>query len=192
MRTGSRQAQAHKRINYFTKEIKIMKRRFTISALTALTMMLLISGVFAGTTPTRAEGAKQIAGIGYYAEPGACTDIQGAGASYVLTLTGSLSGCHYVFVETSRCLASGAYYESGTETFVGTYDGQPGTFRTDYVFTAKYADCAAFAGEVEGRCQHPFVNGSGTGVFAGIKEARLDMRDDVGAGNFPYRGHILF
>lgn len=60
------------------------------------------------------------------------------------------------------------------------------------MFTAKYADCEAFAGEVEGRCQHPFVNGSGTGVFEGIKEARLDMRDDVGAGNFPYRGHLLF
>jgi len=169
-----------------------MKRRFTISALTALTMMALISGVFAGTASTRTEGAKQISGIGYYAEQGACTDSQGDGASYVLTLTGSLTGCHYVFVETSRCLASGAYYESGTETFVGMYDGQPGTFSTNYVFTAKYADCAAFAGEVEGRCQHPFVDGSGTGVFAGIKEARLDMRDDIGAGNFPYRGHILF
>jgi hypothetical protein len=169
-----------------------MKRRFTISALTALTMMALISGVFAGPAPTPTQGAKQIAGIGYYAEPGACTDSQGDGASYVLTLTGSLSGCHYVFVETSRCLASGAYYESGTETFVGTYDGQPGTFRTDYVFTAKYADCEAFTEEKEGRCQHPFINGSGTGVFLGIREARIDMRDDTDVGNFPYRGHLQF
>ena len=90
-----------------------------------------------------------------------------------------------MFIESSKCSPGEAYYESGTETFVGTYDGQPGTFQTTYVFTAKYADCNAFAGEVEGRCQHPFVNGSGTGVFAGIKEARLDMRDDIGAGNFP-------
>lgn len=64
-----------------------MKRRFTIWALTALTMMALISGVFAGSPP--AQGAKQISGIGYYAEAGACTDPQGEGASYVLTLTGS-------------------------------------------------------------------------------------------------------
>ena len=170
-----------------------MKRRFTISALTALTMLVLIGAVLAGPSPMRAAEMKQIAGIGYYAEPGQCTDLpQAQEASYILTMTGSLSGCHYVFVETSRCLASGAYYESGTETFIGTYDGQPGTFRTNYVFTAKYADCAAFAGEVEGRCQHPFIDGSGTGVFEGIKEARLDMRDDTGAGNFPYRGHILF
>ena len=169
-----------------------MKRRFTISALTALTMMVLISAVLAGPSPKGLEGAKQISGIGYYAESGACTDPQGAGASYVLTLTGSLSGCHYVFIETSRCLASGAYYESGTETFVGSYDGQPGKFRTKYVFTAKYADCEAFTEEKEGRCQHPFINGSGTGVFLGIREARIDMRDDVAAGSFPYRGHLLF
>ena len=167
-----------------------MKRRFTILALTALTMMALISGVFAGPPPT--QQAKQISGIGYYAEEGACTDAQGDGASYVLTLTGSLTGCHYVFVETTKCTPGGTYTETGTETFVGTYDGQPGTFSTTYVFTAKYADCDALAGEVEGRCQHPFINGSGTGIFQGIKEARLDMRDDVGAGNFPYRGHILY
>jgi len=169
-----------------------MKRRFAVSALTALTMMILISAVFAGSAPTRTEGAKQISGIGYYAEQGACTDSQGDGASYVLTLTGSLTGCHYVFIETARCSPGGTYYESGTETFVGKYDGQSGTFRTNYVFTAKYADCANLVGEVEGRCQHPFVDGSGTGIFDGIKEARLDMRDDVGAGNFPYRGHLLF
>ena len=169
-----------------------MKRRFTIWALTALTMMALISGVFAGPAPAPPQGAKQISGIGYYAESGACTDSQGDGASYVLTLTGSLSGCHYVFVETTKCTPGGAYTETGTETFVGTYDGQPGTFRTTYVFTAKYADCEALVGEVEGRCQHPFINGSGTGVFEGIKEARVDMRDDVPAGNFPYRGHLLY
>ena len=169
-----------------------MKRRITISALAALTMMVVIAAVLASPSTKRTEGAKQISGIGYYAAPGQCTDPEGAGASYVLTLTGSLSGCHYVFVESSRCAAGNTYYESGTETFVGTYDGQPGTFKTNYVFTAKYADCANFAGEVEGRCQHPFVNDSGTGVFDGIKEARLDMRDDIGAGNFPYRGHLQF
>ena len=172
-----------------------MKRRFTISALTALTMMALISAVFATPTPMQAKGAKQIqgkgatqiSGIGAYAAPGACPDL---GADYVLTLTGSLEGCHHVFIETTRCLENGAYYETGTETFVGYYDGQLGSFTTNYVFTAKYADCTTFTGETAGRCQHPFVGGSG--VFANIKEARIDMKDDVAAGNFPYRGHILF
>lgn len=169
-----------------------MKRRFTFSVLTALMIMALISGVVAGPAPMRIEGAKPISGIGYYAEDGKCTDDLGREPSYILSMTGSLTGCQYVFVETSQCRPGGAYYESGTETFVGYYEGQRGSFRTNYVFTAKYADCPNFAGEVEGRCQHPFETNSGTGVFLGVKEARLDMRDDVGAGNFPYRGHILF
>ena len=169
-----------------------MKRRFTISAIMALAMMAFMSAVFADPAATRTQTAKQIAGIGTFAAPGACTDPEGQGADYVLTLNGSLSGCHYVFVESFKCSAGGAYYETGTETFVGTYDGQPGTFRTTYVFTAKYLDCPNLTGEVAGRCQHPFISGSGTGVFAGIKEARLDMRDDVKEGNFPYKGHLLF
>lgn len=169
-----------------------MKRRLPILALTVLTMMVLISAVFADPAPTQAKGSQQISGIAYFAAAGQCTDPEGDGASYALTMTGSLSGCHYVFVGPGRCSKGGAYYESGTETFVGTYNGQPGTFRTTYVFTAKYVDCANLAGEVEGRCQHPFENGSGTGVFDGIKEARIDMRDDTTAGNFPYRGHLLF
>ena len=169
-----------------------MKRRRTILAFSTLTMMALLSAVGATPSSTRADGATQIAGVGYYAADGDCNDPEGQGADYVLTLTGSLSGCHYVFVETARCSEGGAYYEAGTETFVGTYNGQFGTFRTNYVFTAKYLDCPNLTGEVTGRCQHPFVTGSGTGVFTGIKEARLDMRDDVGAGNFPYKGHLLF
>ena len=100
--------------------------------------------------------------------------------------------CHYVFVQSFQCTEGGAYRESEYEIFVGKYEGQAGTFRTDYLFTAKYLDCPTLTGEVTGRCQHPFVNGSGTGVFQNIKEARLDMRDDVGAGNFPYKGHIQF
>ena len=167
-----------------------MTRRFIISALTALTMMALVSsGVFAGSTPTQSRGAQQISGIGYYAGETECTKYD---ASYKLILTGSLEGCHYVTIETQRCLENGVYYETGRETFDGKYEGQDGTFTTTYVFTGRYADCNAFVGEIFGRCQHPFVNGSGTGVFAGIREARLDMRDDVVEVKFPYKGHILF
>lgn len=168
-----------------------MKRRFTLWALTTLTMMVLLGAVFAGPSPVRAGGATQISGIGYFAEPGQCTDPEGEGASYALTMTGDFSGCHYVFIENGRCTPGGAYFETGTETFVGTYDGQLGTFRTKYVFTATYLDCPAFVGEIAGRCEHPILDGSGTGVFEGVT-GRFDMKDDVEAGNFPYRGHLLF
>lgn len=171
--------------------MKIMKRRNPILALTTLAMTSLISTVFAAPYPAAPDEAIQISGLGVYAEPGACTDPVGAGADYILTLTGDLVGCDYTFVEVSRCSEGGAYYESGTETFVGTYNGQFGTFRTNYVFTATYRDCHNFVGEIAGRCQHPILAGSGTGVFEGVR-GRFDMKDDVEAGNFPYRGHLIF
>jgi hypothetical protein len=137
------------------------------------------------------EGAKQISGLGAYAAPGQCTDPEGAGADYVVFMTGSFSGCNYAFIESSRCTPGGAYFETGTETFVGTYNGEFGTFETNYVFTATFQDCPNFVGEIAGRCEHPIADGSGTGVFEGVR-GRFDMKDDVEAGNFPYRGHILF
>jgi hypothetical protein len=134
-------------------------------------------------------GATKISGLGVYAEPGECNDSEGQGSDYVLTMTGDLEGCHYVFIESASCSAGGAYTEKGTETFVGLYNGAPGTFRTTYLFTAKYRDCDNLVGEVAGRCQHPIVAGSGEGVFEGVT-GRLDMKDDIEAGNFPYRGHF--
>ena len=169
-----------------------MKRRIPkISAVAFFSIMALVSTVFATPTATLDGGATQISGVGVYAGPGECEDPQGNGADYALTMTGDLVGCHYTFVEVSRCSPGGAYYESGTETFVGAYNGGAGSFGTTYVFTATYKDCPAFAGEIAGRCQHPIVSGSGTGVFEGVR-GRLDMKDDLEAGNFPYRGHLSF
>jgi hypothetical protein len=168
-----------------------MKRRRTILAFSTLTMMALLTAVFATPSATRAEGAQQISGVGFFAAGDDCDDPEGEGSSYALTMTGDFEGCHYVFIETSRCTAGGAYFETGTETFVGTYNGQFGTFQTSYVFTATYQDCPSFIGEIAGRCEHPIVDNSGTGVFEGVK-GRFDMKDDVDLGNFPYRGHLSF
>ena len=43
--------------------------------------------------------------------------------------------------------------------------------------------------ELHGRCQHPLVEGSGTGGFAGAT-GRLDFKDEVATGLYFYRGHI--
>ena len=167
----------------------MMKRRLIILALTALTVVTLLGVVLTVPSAALAQGATQISGIGYYAGPSECNDPDGVGSTYDLTMTGDLEGCHYVFVETARCSAGGAYNETGTETFVGLYNGAPGTFETTYRFTAKYTDCANLVGEIVGRCQHPITAGSGEGVFAGVA-GRLDMRDDVETGTFSYRGHF--
>ena len=150
------------------------------------------TGVGAGGHPEKSpltRGATQISGIGYFAGPAECNDPEGQGSSYSLTMTGDLEGCHYIFIETATCAAGGAYRERGTETFVGAYGGTTGTFRTTYLFTGTYEDCPTLTGEIVGRCQHPIVAGSGEGVFEGVT-GRLDFKDDIETGNFPYRGHF--
>ncbi len=167
-----------------------MKRRLTILALTALAVVALISVVFTVTSPALAGGATQISGVGYFGEPDECTDFDtGPGEFYefALKMEGDLKGCHYVFVETRECSPSGTSRESGTEIFVGEYNEMDGTFETTYLFTAKFEECPDLDTEIWGRCQHPIVAGSGTGDFEGVT-GRIDVKDDIAAGNFPYKG----
>jgi len=152
-------------------------------------MVTLLSVVLTNPSPTLAGGASQIAGIGFFADPGECTNSEGNGSDFAQKLTGDLEGCLYVFVETAECSPSGTYRVTGHEIFVGLYNGAAGTFRTTYKFGAKYQDCANLVGEIVGRCQHPIIASSGEGVFEGVS-GRLDFKDDIKAGNFPYRGHL--
>lgn len=139
-------------------------------------------------------GATQIRGIGVYAEIPEC-DYEAMGAAYAVLMTGDLEGCFYVFIEEYDCSPSGTYRETGREYFVGTYKGETGTFWTTYRFEGKFEGCAEdgsyIGAEIFGRCQHPIVDGSGTGVFEGVT-GRMDFKDDMEAGNFPYRGHLKY
>jgi hypothetical protein len=168
-----------------------MKRRLNILEFTGLAIVALISAALMGPAPALAGGATQISGIAFPTVPGECTDPQGQGSDFAVTMTGDLVGCIYTFVETAVCSPSGTYNETGTETFVGLYNGEAGTFRTTYRFTAKYEDCPNLVREIIGRCQHPITAGSGEGVFEGVS-GRLDLKDDIEAGNFPYRGHLQY
>jgi hypothetical protein len=55
-------------------------------------------------------------------------------------------------------------WRSGEEIFVGTLDGEDGTFTTTYKFESKWDPDVSTGSEVHGRCQHKIVEGSGTGV----------------------------
>lgn len=142
----------------------------------------------------RVNGATQVSGIGYFDAEDECNS--GAeGATYAIEMKGDLEGCLFIFIDEYKCNSSGAYYEEGREHFIGTYKGEFGSFWTTYKFTAKYEGCnedGSYLGlEIFGRCQHPLVKGSGEGVFAGAT-GRLDIKDDINAGNYPYRGHFQF
>ena len=147
-----------------------------------------------GTVLMQSNGAAQYSGVGYYATSEEC-DYGSMGADYAVRMTGSLEGCLYVYIDEYECSPSGTYREKGRELFIGTYNGEAGSFWTAYKFEAKYEGCATngapLGAEIFGRCQHPIVDGSGEGVFEGVS-GRLDMKDNIEEGNFPYRGHFRF
>jgi len=152
-----------------------------------MVMMTLIALAFPSTVS--ADGAMQISGIGYWATPGECTDPQGLGSDIALRMTGDLEGCHYIFIETFICSPSGTVRQTGHEIFVSQANGND-SFMTEINFEGKYQDCNP-AVEIFGRCQHPIMAGSGKGIFEGVT-GRLDFKDDLVAGNFPYRGHLRY
>jgi len=142
--------------------------------------------------PMASDAASQISGDGYYdvvqcpGPPAGYEDFTYPG----LVLRGSLEGCLYAKVITSKETPSGVYLESGEEVIVGSLNGGPvGTFTTTYKFESKWDPDISSGVEVHGRCQHPIVEGSGTGGFDGAT-GRLDFKDEVTTGQFFYRGHI--
>jgi len=139
-------------------------------------------------------GAAQVDGVGFIYADDPC-DAVAQGYAYAISMTGGIEGCLYTLVDDWECSPSGTYREVGREYFVGTYKGEAGTFWTNYKFEAKYEGCAEngsyIGAEIKGRCQHPIVKGSGTGVFEGVN-GRIAFKDDIEAGNYPYRGHFNF
>ncbi|CAA9400154.1 MAG: hypothetical protein AVDCRST_MAG01-01-962 [uncultured Rubrobacteraceae bacterium] len=168
-----------------------------LAGVLALTIALVAAkDVSAARSPAHAGGATQISGIGVYADEATCDDPKGAGADYALILDGDLEGCLYTFVKTAKSSPSGTYRETGRELFVGSIRGgtRSGTFKLTYRFEAKYEDLDDPATEIFGRCQHPIVRGSGTGVFKGVTGILL-FKDVLEAGEapyFPYRGHLRY
>ena len=162
----------------------MIRRGTVLVAATLLALILAAPAALAG-------GATQISGVGIYGDDVTCDDPAGEDADYsVEFLTGALEGgCLYTFVETAVSSPSGTYRETGTELFVAS-DGSS-TFETTYRFEAKYEDPTDPATEIFGRCQHPIVKGSGTGKYEGVTGILL-LKDDIEAGNFPYRGHLRY
>jgi hypothetical protein len=173
------------------QEVRSMKRRLTILALTTLAAVALIGVVWTAPSPAFAGGATQISGVAFFDEAEAPVCAPVPGYDYALVMTGDLEGCLYTDVKTAESSPSGTYRETGTELFVGSYLNGSGTFETTYRFEAKYEDVDTLSGEIFGRCQHPIVEGSGTGIFEGVS-GYLFFKDEVESGTFLYRGHLRY
>ncbi len=143
--------------------------------------------------PVASEAANRLSGAAYYD----AVQCAGPPAGYEdftsydgLVLTGSLEGCLYTKVLSQKKTPSGVYLEGGEEVFVGSLDGGPvGTFATTYKFESKFDPDSGV--QLHGRCQHPIVEGSGTGGFEGAK-GQLNFKDIIGplVTTYDYRGHL--
>ena len=154
-------------------------------------LVMLVGGLLVALSAPANAATNQISGVAVLDTTGACTDAPAGYEDFTQVMTGSLVGCWYTNIETTKDngAPSGVYIESGKEIFVGTLDGEAGTFSTTYKFESKWDPDVSSGSEVHGRCQHKIVEGSGTGVFAGAT-GRLDFKDEVTTGRFFYRGHI--
>ena len=156
----------------------------------AFLVMLMAGSLIALSAPANAA-TNQLSGTAFFnpSKGDPCPEDQPAYSSYdPIVMTGSLDGCWYTHIETSRTTPGGVYLETGQELFVGSLNGGPtGTFTTTYKFEAKLNSAGS---EVRGRCQHPIVADSGTGGFAGAT-GRVDFKDIIGDPiTYEYRGHI--
>ena len=132
--------------------------------------------------------------------PSGCNDGRGAGA---IELSGDLDGCLIFFPKRFTCdelNGFALYREWGRELFEGTFDGEPGTFRTKYTLEATYEQgaCAEFdAGgfpfekQITGGCDHRVIGRSG--VFDDAR-GLITFHDVIdpgnGATNYLYSGHL--
>jgi hypothetical protein len=120
----------------------------------------LIVGLMMALAAPASAATTQISGVGFFDTTGECPDPPAGYEDFVsyppIVMTGSLEGCWYTKVETSKDngTPSGVYQERGEEVFVGSLDGGPvGTFATTYKFTStgirtcppaqKFADAAS-------------------------------------------------
>jgi hypothetical protein len=159
----------------------MIRRGTVLVAATLLALILAAPAALAG-------GATQISGVAFFDGADSC-DSASVGADFALIMTGDLDGCLYTIIETSESSPSGTYREVGTELFVASEGA--GTFETTYRVEAKFEDVDTLAGTIFERCQHPIVEGSGTGLYEGVS-GQLFFRNDVEAGNYLYKGHLRY
>jgi len=132
----------------------------------ALMALLVVGFVGTGANPASA-GTTRVSGTAAFDPGSACPEPVAPFDDYpALDVSGSLEGCWYTDVLWSKDFGHpGLYLEVGQELFVGTVNGESGSFTTKYVFEAKLG---ADGLEVSGQCQHPIVRGSGTDELRGI------------------------
>lgn len=165
----------------------MLRAAFATALAATFTIGVLALPSAANTTEVSATG-RPAAGDECTSDPQYGTDNAPAGVPPLLYFEGNLLGCYYVDEADTRVTAAGGgrfrLVEKGTETFIGTLDGEQVTFRTSYVFLAWFHGNPLEdpdAQQLSGGCHHPLIEG-GHGV--------LHFVDDVENGLIHARGVI--
>ncbi len=165
--------------------------------------LIVFAGLALVPSPAGAAGADQIGGtaVGFPNAPDTCDPTAVGPVNYILAMpegSGSLVGCIYGVVEEATFNAGGQFLRRASETFVGCFEDRCGSFQLDATITSRWVNGEPFVGDqVNGRCQHKIVRGSGTGDFEGVN-GRLDFKDilerdadgNLLAISFDYKGHL--
>ncbi len=159
------------------------------------------------STPASADEAAAVGVSGeavpWPAAPTTCDPLATGPIDYVLAMpagAGSLTGCLYGTRQGERFNSGGQLQTKGIETFVGCWGTKCGSFELEGFITSRWdAHPATGGNQINGRCQHKIVSGSGTGDFVGV-EGRLDFKDILDTDTdgtvlsivFDYKGHLQF
>jgi len=176
-----------------------------MTALPRLITAVLLAFATLAFIPSAADagGAEQVAGtaVPYPVAPDTCDPTAVPDADYILAMpegSGSLTGCIYGIRLDVSFTSGGQLFQRTSETFIGCFEDRCGSFELDATITSRWVNGPPPEGDqVNGRCQHKIVRGSGTGDFAGVS-GRLDFKDIIerdADGNllgvtFDYKGHL--
>ncbi len=152
------------------------RKSLRVMVVVALVSATALLGIASPAGAGDSEREIKVSGVGYPGGPGdnGCNEM---GADYTIFMTGDIEGCVYGIILSEQYEEeSGEYQSRDHETFIGTLDGLSGSWEMDEAFWAVFD--TETGDQLSGRCEHPIIEGSGTGDFA-TADGELRFVDNV-------------
>ncbi len=152
------------------------RKSLRVMAVVALLSTTALFGIASPAGAGDSEREIEVSGVGIPGGPEdyGCDELP---AHYVILMTGDIEGCIYgITLSDQYEEESGEYQSRDHETFIGTLDGLSGSWEMDEAYWAVFD--TETGDQLSGRCEHPIIEGSGTGDFA-TADGELRFVDNV-------------